>query len=228
MSDSFLDPTTSLLGRWSPPLLAVRTGRPDEWFDPVVRGFWKWFTSEQIRELAANAALFLIVGGTAILVLIVSLVLLQSIFPERAQKKILTDAEKAERQLRPTLIRRHQEALPATAGPRGDVEDGRRGARSLPIRTVDAALDYALAKGLGEPRILRHQPHFTLLRFYNCRGCEIAELQPNDPVVRGQRCTYERGFLQGSFQNLYAKPVTVREVACHRLGNASCEYEVWH
>lgn len=209
-----------------PPILGF-SGRADEWLDPVFGRFLEWVTSREVRELTGSAALFLIVGGTAILVLIVCLVLIQSIFPERVRKQGLTDAERAERQLRPTLIRRASDvSLPATA-PRGDVDDGRRSARSLPIRTVDAALDYALAKGLGEPRILRHQPHYTMLRLYNCRGCLAASEAPA-PAAQGHRCAFESGFLQGAFQNLYAKPVTVREIACHRIGHPSCEYEVLH
>lgn len=207
-----------------PAVLAA--GRADEWMDPVLKSFIEWLTSDSVRELAGNAALFLIVGGTAILVLIVCLVLLQSMFPERARRQGMTDAERAERQLRPTLIRRTSEANFMAPAPRGDADEGRRMARSLPIRTVDAALDYALAKGLGEPRILRHQPHFTILRLYNCRGC-LAEID-NSGNYTLRRCGFERGFLQGAFQNLYAKQVTVRETSCHRLGNPSCEYEVWH
>jgi hypothetical protein len=223
MHSAILDAAAS---GFAPRLLAL-SGRADEWMDPIFQRMIDWMTSPAVRDLAGNAALFLIVGGTAILVLIVCLVLIQSIFPERVRKQSLTDAERAERQLRPTLIRRSSElSMPAVA-PRGDIEDGRRTARSLPIRTVDAALDYALAKGLGEPRILRHQPHFTMLRFYNCRGC-LAATESGDPAGRVHRCGFERGFLQGAFQNLYAKQVTVRETTCHRIGHASCEYEVWH
>lgn len=213
----------SLIDRLLP---AAQLLRPSEWFDRFVGFVARWLTSEKIRVLAANASLFLIVGGLSILFIIVLLLMLQSFFPDR--QPVATDAGRSERQLRPTLLRRTFTVSTAltTGSFDGDQEEGLQAGRKVGSKTLDQVLDQVLAKGLGEPRILQHGENYTVFRFLACYGCARAAKDGNPQGAK--RCGYERGFLQGALQSIYGKHVIVRESSCHRSGNASCEYEVWH
>src|SRR5688500_463428 len=63
---------------------AFLASQPWDWLGPLIHAIREWLFSDAIRELPANAGLFLITGGLSILTLIVSLVFLQSVLPLRS------------------------------------------------------------------------------------------------------------------------------------------------
>lgn len=204
---------------------AARLMRPGEWLDRFMESVGRWLTNGEVRVLAANASLFLIVGGLSILFIIVFLLLMQSFFPDRMP--VPTEARRHDRQLRPTLLRRtfNVSTAQTTGTYEGDQEEGLQAGRKVGAKTLDNVLDQVLAKGLGEPRLLQHGDNHTIVRFLACYGCSRAQREAGSAP---KRCGYERGFLQGALQSVYGKHVIVRESACHRAGDPHCDYEVWH
>jgi hypothetical protein len=54
--------------------VTILASQPWDWLGPLIDAIREWLFSDAIRELPANAGLFLITGGLSILTLIVSLV----------------------------------------------------------------------------------------------------------------------------------------------------------
>lgn len=184
----------------------------------------RFITSEEVRNFGADTALLLIVGGLSILFLIVTLFLLQSVFPTAVAP--LASA-KGRRQIRPTVA--PEGPVPAVLGfSKAKRSRGSRRADPTPTHPIDAALDRVVDAGVGEPRILRHHPRFLHLRMLYCRGCQPSgeAAEPLEERIKG--CSYERGFLETAFQSAFRGALSVRESACRRMGAQACEFEVRH
>ena len=174
-------------------------------------------SQEFLRTLFGNAALLLIVGGLAVLGLIVVLLLLQSLFPA----KLREDPREPEA-LRPQLRPISGAPSPSQHALSQRLKSGRVTRRPV----VDQALDQVLHQRVGEPRLLRHRAHYSLVRVYACRSCEGTSKGNFRHKVEG--CPYERAAIETAFQGTYGNQSLARETACRRWGDAACEYEVRH
>jgi len=157
-----------------------------------------------LRTIVADAALLLLVGGLVMLCVIMVLVAIQNIVPER----------------NPTAI-----GAPAT--PRNDPLKGfwpkrpRQVPSGLP---VDKAMARIVHLKLGEPRILQARLHTTRVRLYGCPGCSFEV-----PGAANQAgCATERGGVERAFKDVYGGRVAAWEIACRRRGDEACDYEVKH
>lgn len=157
-----------------------------------------------LRTVVADAALLLLVGGLVMLCVIMVLVAIQNIVPER----------------NPTAI-----GAPAT--PRTDPLKGfwpkrpRQVPSGLP---VDKAMARIVHLKLGEPRILQARLHTTRVRLYGCPGCSFEV-----PGAANQAgCATERGGVERAFKDVYGGRVAAWEIACRRRGDEACDYEVKH
>lgn len=165
-----------------------------------------------LREVASDSSLLLLVGGLSMLCLIVVLVILQNLFPERDED----DRHGAPgRGLRPFgAVPQPTAAFRRPAG---------RPRRKPSVPPVDRALERVLELHLGEPRLLRSLDRFVRVRLYECRGCA-----PGTAGAREGRvgCHFERGGLEEAFQAIYRRRVTVRETICRCTGGGPCDFEV--
>lgn len=167
-------------------------------------------------DLAADASLLLLVGGLSMLGLIMALVALQSLFPERARASGPEPARHRARQLRPL---RETPPLFAEVGKAAKAGPFRREEYHLP---VDLALARVVELQLGEPRVLRLGKDGARVRLYRCRGCAP------DVADRDSGCGFERAGMQDAFRSHVERYATVREVLCRARGAESCEFEVRH
>lgn len=189
--------------------------QPWDWLGPLLRALREWLYSDAIRELPANAGLFLITGGLSILTLIVSLVFLQSMLPLRSNNPIAVKNVPAERELRPIDPQRPGRIIRpvgSSASP-----------KHPSYHAMDALLESLLVTGLGEPRILYHAPMSTLLRVYLCPGCRATI-----PAGQPQACIREKNAIQGAFSTFYRKNAMAVETKCRHRGENECEFEVKH
>lgn len=169
-----------------------------------------------LRAVGADASLLLLVGGLAMLGLIMALVALQSLFPERVRESGPEPGRHRARQLRPL-----RETAPLFA------ERGRQ-AKQGPFRReeyhtpIDLALARVVELQLGEPRLLRTRGGASRVRLYKCRGCapEVAN--------REEGCAFELQGLQKAFRTSVAPAAIVREIRCRARGAETCEFEVRH
>lgn len=168
-----------------------------------------------LRDAAAEASLFLLVGGIVMLSVIVVLVLIQNIVPDRTPP-VMPGARPTLRQLR---------AL--DGGPLAQTIAGARRAngrrRYARVAPVDLALDRVVELRLGEPRLLQAHERQSRLRLYACRGCSFSAA--GGP---GHACTTERAALEEVFGAVLQRPVRTVETACRRRGDPACEFEVAH
>ncbi len=195
--------------------VTVLASQPWDWLGPLLRAIREWLFSDAIRELPANAGLFLITGGLSILTLIVSLVFLQSVLPLRSNNPIAVKNTPAERELRPIDPQRPGRIIRpvgASASP-----------KHPSYHAMDALLESLLVTGLGEPRILYHAPTSTLLRVYLCPGCRAAL-----PEGQPKACIREKNAIQGAFSTFYRKNAMATETRCRHRGEGECEFEVKH
>src|SRR5688572_2600165 len=107
-----------------------------------------------VREVAQDASLLLLVGGLSMLVLVVALLLLQGMIPRKFHPLPTVDGPPPEP--RP----------PRGAAPQAGLGSRLRPRSGPPPPPIDYALDAVLAVPLGEPRIFRHNHHYTVLRLY--------------------------------------------------------------
>lgn len=207
---------------WAPGVLLLTS--PWQWFGDLFASIARFITSEEVRTFGANTSLLMIVGGLSILFLIVTLFLLQSVFPTAIAP--LASA-KGRRQIRPTVAPEGQ--VPTVLGS-GKDRKSRLSRREdpTPVHAIDAALDRIVEAGVGQPRIVRHLPRFLYIRMLSCRGCRppAEGAEPLEERIKG--CAYERGFLETAFQAAFRGPLAVRETACRRMGAKDCEFEVRH
>lgn len=169
-----------------------------------------------VQALAADASLLLLVGGLSMLGLIMVLVGLQSLFPERPRESGPQPGRHRARQLRPL---REDTPLFAELDKAPRPGPFRREEYHLP---VDHALAHVVELQLGEPRILRTLRGMSRIRLYRCRGCEP------DVADKQAGCTFERQGLQKAFRAKVNAAATVREVRCRTRGAEVCEFEVRH
>lgn len=169
-----------------------------------------------VRAAAADASLFLLVGGLVMLTVICLLVLVQNILPDRGAREPTGDQRPAMRRLR---------AL--DGGPLAQAiafqKAGRRQAYAL--APVDLALDRVVELRLGEPRLLQALDRASRIRLYGCRGCAFSG-SPAGSASPG--CARERAALEEVFGAVFGANVRAQESACRRRGDAACEFEVVH
>lgn len=198
-------------------------------FEPLgvgVFGAAPWLPAVQfpsgdfLRTLMGNAALLLIVGGLAMLGLIVLLLLLQSLFPSRPLDANGREPEPLRPQLRPLG--------PGVPAPEmSELSRRLRSGKATRRPVVDEALDQIFRLRVGEPRLLRHRPHYSLVRVYECRTCTSGHAhRPFRHKVEG--CAFERSAVENAFQGTFGEAALAREVACRMRGDSECEYEVRH
>lgn len=166
-----------------------------------------------VQDAMADTSLILLVGGLSMLGLIMVLVGLQSLFPERARASGPEPERHRARQLRPL-----RETSPLFA-------ERKRAARPGPFRKeehhlpLDLALGDVVERQLGEPRILHTSQGAGRIRLYRCRSCE-----PNEG--EGGGCVFERASMEESLRIHWSPKATVHEVACRTAGAEQCEFEV--
>lgn len=192
---------------------------PWQWVTSTVEKAHEFFTQGPGHEFTIGAALFLIVGGLAILFLISSLLLLQSVVPSSVALEPFLASAKDDRQLRP---------LYATPSPKS--KQGWFGRRSrkepepAPPPLADRALDAVVQRGTGEPRLLRYHDRYALVRMLRCHGCETLPKGGNPNDAEG--CRFEADYLADAFATTFAARATVREIGCRRRGQPWCDFEV--
>jgi hypothetical protein len=154
--------------------------------------------------VVADAALLLLVGGLTMLCVIMLLVGIQNLIPERTPIGPIGPGGSVPR----------NEPLPRL-WPRRP----KKVASGLP---VDVAMARIVHLRLGEPRILQARMHTTRVRLYGCPGCAVDSGKPN------AGCVAERAGVERAFKETYNGRVTAWEIACRRRGDEACDFEVRH
>lgn len=153
------------------------------------------------RTIAADAALLLLVGGLVMLTVIMALVFLQNLVPERTPAGPPAPRNEPLSRLWPKRPEKVPSGLP-----------------------VDRAMARIVHLRLGEPRILQARVHTTRVRLYGCPGCAGAEPDPS----AGPSCTPQRSGVERAFRDVYGVRVAAWEIACRRRGDEACDFEVRH
>ena len=156
-----------------------------------------------LRTVVADAALLLLVGGLVMLSLIMVLVGIQNVVPERAAAPGAVAPSRNEplKGLWPKRPRQIPSGLP-----------------------VDKAMARIVHLKLGEPRILQARLHTTRVRLYGCPGCSFEV--PGTANLTG--CGAERTGVERAFKDVYGGRVAAWEIACRRRGDEACDFEVKH
>lgn len=165
---------------------------------------WNVLAATQVdpRTIVADAALLLLVGGLVMLCLIMVLVGIQNLVPEKAS---VPGAPPPPRNEPLKGLWRRPKLVPS----------------GLP---VDKAMARITHLKLGEPRILQARLHTTRVRLYGCPGCAI-----ETPVAAtASGCTAERTGVERAFRDVYGGRVAAWEIACRRRGDDACDFEVKH
>jgi len=152
--------------------------------------------------VVADAALLLLVGGLSMLCVIMVLVALQNLVPEKAGA--------------PGGVAPRNEPMPRL-WPRRP----KKVASGLP---VDKAMARIVHLKIGEPRILQARLRTTRVRLYGCPGC--AADTSKVPATAG--CAAERAGVERAFKETYGGRVAAWEIACRRRGDDACDFEVRH
>jgi hypothetical protein len=155
-----------------------------------------------LRTVAADAALLLLVGGLVMLTAIMALVAIQNAIPERtpAPGSLAATGGEVVNRLWPRRPRQVPSGLP-----------------------VDKAMARIVHLRLGEPRILQARLRTTRVRLYGCPGCANPE-----GASASQGCSSERAGVERSFRDVYGPRVAAWEIACRRRGDDACDFEVRH
>lgn len=159
----------------------------------------------EVRAVAADASLLLLVGGLAMLCVIMVLVAIQNVVPEKP--------------------------LPVGGGGASGLPESqqrlwpRRPKKVVSGLAVDKAMARIVHLKLGEPRILQARTGKTRVRLYACPGCAF-ELEEG-PAVNAA-CTRERAGIEQAFREVYGGRVAAWEISCRRRGDDSCDFEVKH
>lgn len=159
-----------------------------------------------VNDIAANAALLFLVGGLAMLALIVVLVILQSMLPDHSP---VGEEANGARQLRPVAG--------SAAGSPGPLPDTLAPA-------IDKAMDHAVELRLGEPRLLHVQADLARVRIYSCAGC----IDRHAGGASSPGCFDQAMALGASFRQTFGGNVQAQEILCRLRGDAECEFEVRH
>jgi hypothetical protein len=153
----------------------------------------------ELRAMASDASLLLLVGGLAMLSAIMVLVAIQNVVPEK----------------------------PATARAKAAGFWPRRPKKVPSGLAVDRAMARIAHLKLGEPRILQARSRTTRVRLYGCPTCAVEAPEPA-PSAAGPSCPRERGGVEQAFRDIYGGRVAAWEIACRRRGDDACEFEVKH
>lgn len=168
-----------------------------------------------VRSAAADASLFLLVGGLVMLTVICLLVLVQNILPDREGAQPTSEQRPAMRRLRSL-----------EGGPLAQHIAQRKGRRRpYALAPVDLALDRVVELRLGEPRLLQALDRASRIRLYGCRGCAFSASPAGAP---SPGCARERAALEEVFGAVFGASARAQESACRRRGDAACEFEVAH
>lgn len=166
---------------------------------------WRALAATQVdpRTIVADAALLLLVGGLVMLCLIMVLVGIQNLVPDKsaAPGAPLPARNEPPKGLWPRRPRQVPSGLP-----------------------VDRAMARIVHLKLGEPRILQARLHTTRVRLYGCPGCSFEV--PGAAAASG--CSGERGGVERAFKDVYGGRVAAWEIACRRRGDEACDFEVKH
>lgn len=176
--------------------------------------------SEAARGFLATAALFLIIGGLAVLFLIVGLFLLQSLVPLNPASDPLP-AGKGKRRLRPITGNARPSVTIIPPPPPGRLWR-RRPDEETPAPRIDIALDRIVLQEVGEPRILRRLPNGYHLRLMGCKECASRR----DHVAAARGCHDAQAKLLEACRAVFGDAVRVEETTCRGLGLPACEFEV--
>lgn len=198
---------------------AAATLQPWDLFRAFLRQIWHWITTELDQTFVSDLALFLMVGGLAMLTFLLFLILMGAAFSGQAEPVSFGQTRDERLQLRPIWASQSPRALPVG-------EDVRLPGTETPAVTpaIDRPMAAIVKARLGEPRILRHQPTGTRVRLYRCRGCRD---EGDAAFVGTDGCESERHDLQTIFAQTTGRDrVRVHESACRRRGDAFCEFEV--
>ena len=160
-------------------------------------------SSVELRARAADASLLLLVGGLAMLTVIMVLVGIQNAVPERAGG--------------------------SAAGFGADAGITRMWPRRPKKVASGLSVDKAMARivhlKLGEPRILQARSRTTRVRLYGCPGCSF---ELSDGTAVNATCSRERAGVEQAFKDVYGGRVSAWEIACRRRGDDACDFEVKH
>ncbi|MEA3191544.1 MAG: hypothetical protein QOD77_2126 [Thermoplasmata archaeon] len=164
-----------------------------------------------LTDLAGQASIPLLAGGLVMLAVLVVLVFIQNLVPNR-QPAAGAPAEGVP-SLRPLDGKAVFHAVTPAKGRR------RKATPERPPLPVDAALLRLLEQKAGEPRLLRVRERMAKIRLYHCAGC--ARKEENG-------CTVERDQVRAAFGALHGDRASVAEVRCTIRGDPHCEFEVRH
>lgn len=196
------------------------TLEPWDLFRAFLRQIWHWITTELDRTLVSDLAVFLMVGGLAMLTLLLILILMGAAFSGQAQPVSLGQPKDDRLQLRPIWASQSPGALP------GGSETTVPGSETPAVTpAIDRPMVAIVKARLGEPRILYHRPSGTRIRLYRCRGCRGVEGSEATDASGG--CPSELEDLRTVFvQTTGRQTLKVRETACRRRGDDFCDFEV--
>src|SRR5688572_27302901 len=135
----------------------------------------------ELRAMAADASLLLLVGGLAMLSVIMVLVGIQNVVPEKA------GSAAGFGRVAETSITRMWPRRPKLI------------ASGLP---VDKAMARIVHLKLGEPRILQARSRTTRVRLYGCPGCAF-ELTEGAGAAANSGCSRERAGVEQAFKDVY-------------------------
>lgn len=157
----------------------------------------------EVRAMAADASLLLLVGGLAMLSVIMVLVAIQNVVPDKAGSG--------------AGFGRAADSLPRL-WPRRP----RKVASGLP---VDTAMARIVHLKLGEPRVLQARTRTTRVRLFGCPSCS-AQMEENGPG--NATCARERAGIEQAFKEVFGGKVSAWEISCRRRGDDACDFEVKH
>lgn len=166
-----------------------------------------------LADVAGQASIPLLAGGLVMLAVLVVLVFIQNLMPNRKPAVGTTDTTPA---LRPLDGKATFHPAPHP------VRKGRRKPKATPVRpplAIDTALLRLVERRAGEPRLLRSRERMAKLRLYGCSGCARRD---------GNGCTTEREMVREAFAGLHGDRTAVAEVRCTVRGDPFCEFEVRH
>lgn len=172
-------------------------------------------------SLVAAVSLSLLVGGLAMIGVVIVVTVVSNALPMPARASAIAAGKGSPRRVlsMPDVGTAAISSVPrASAVAMDDLQRGRLQGARLKVKRVDDVLDYVSNEGLADPRILNVRTGMVRLAFVHCSEC-----RDGDQSALG--CGYRVGLLEGALGQLH-RPVAVHEVACHRRGDPLCEFEV--
>ncbi|HEV8359214.1 MAG TPA: 4-vinyl reductase [Candidatus Thermoplasmatota archaeon] len=191
------------------------------WFVDQLGRAAHWLAARVQPTVDERGAVMLLVGGLAMLALVIGMLLVRLIVNEAAPPRVTQPRPRRVLVDVPAPPPAAERAATAATVDRGSPDDvfrrGRGVGQSFAGDTLDATLDRVAASGAGAPRLLRLLQGRAVVRLHACQGCA-------GPGQEG--CPFEAGLLEGAFAGLWGKGTVVREVACGGPASQVCEFEV--